>query len=185
MVIGRRIARRKGQHVVALPPEVRDRLEVIPGQWLYFHLGRKGEVVISPNVVRPGGQPPTASLEEALARERAKNARLTAQLAEVAPAARNRAWHELAAKKFSLQMKGLPVLDSINERLRRLEDQLGVRRGPWSYRVTRARPRKVETVAAPVLDSTPLTAREETDERQVAAPLMLPAASMELAHSEV
>jgi len=145
MVIGRRITKRKGQQLVALPPELRERLGVIPGQWLYFHLGRKGEVVISTSAARAGGKPPTAGLEEELAQVRARLALREKQLAESAPAARRQAWLDLAMGKLAIELRGLPVLGAMNDRLRRIEDQLGIRRGPWTYRAQRRRPRDVET----------------------------------------
>jgi hypothetical protein len=167
MVFGRRITKRKGQQLVALPPEVRTRMEVIPGQWLYFHLGRKGEVVLSTSPARAGGQPPTATLEVALSKARARIDELERKLAGGFEAARRDVWNELAASRFRVQLKGVPALDAINDRLRRIEDQLAIRRGPWSYRAKRAAPsrssRPVETVDAPVLS------KEETREQIDAA----------------
>jgi len=155
MVIGRRVSRRKGQRVVALPPEVRERLGVLAGQWLYFHLGRKGEVVVSTSPARAGGKPPTAGLEEELTLARARIDELERERLEAPRAARRAVWFELALQKLSLELKGLPVLDAINDRLRDIEAQLGIRRGPWSYRAKRGRPRKagrpVEVVEAPLL----------------------------------
>jgi hypothetical protein len=148
MVIGRRVARRKGQQLIALPPDVRARMGVIPGQWLYFHLGRKGEVVLSTSPARAGGKPPTAALEEELTRARARIDELERKLAGGFEAARHDAWHELAAARFRVELKGLPILDAINDRLRRIEDALGQRRGPWSYRAKRAG-RPTETAPGP------------------------------------
>jgi len=155
MVIGRRITKRKGQQLVALPPDVRARLGVIPGQWLYFHLGRKGEVVVSTSPARAGGKPPTAALEGELARARARLAELERKLAGDVEAARGAAWMAVALKRLRVELKGLPVLDAINNRLRAIEAQLGIRRGPWTYRPKRGAPsrpkRDVQTVPAPVL----------------------------------
>jgi len=149
MVIGRRVSKRKGQQLVALPPELRARMGVIPGQWLYFHLGRKVEVVLSTSPARAGGQPPTASLETALTHARARTALLERQLANVYPAALRQARNEFLHHKLGVELAKLPVVEAINDRLRRLEDQLGVRRGPWLHRAKRARPRGVETYHLP------------------------------------
>jgi len=155
MVIGRRVSRRKGQRVVALPPEVRERLGVLAGQWLYFHLGRKAEVVVSTSPARAGGKPPTAGLEEELTLARARIEELERERLELPRAARRAAWFELALQNIRLELKGLPVLDAINNRLRDIEAQLGIRRGPWTYRPKRGRhpraARPVEVVEAPVL----------------------------------
>lgn len=140
MVIGRRVSRRKGQQLVALPPELRERLGIIPGQWVYFHLGRKNEVVLSTSPARAGGKPPTASLEAEVAELRARLAQREKQLAETAPAARRQAWLDLAMGKLAVELRGVPVLGAINDRLRRIEAELGIRRGPWRYRAKRARP---------------------------------------------
>src|SRR6266508_1748191 len=129
MVIGRRITKRKGQQLIALPPDVRERLGVIPGQWLYFHLGRKGEVVVSTSPARAGGKPPTAALEEELTRARARIADVERKRAGDVEAARGAAWMAVALKRLRVELKGLPVLDAINDRLRAIEAQLGIRRG--------------------------------------------------------
>ncbi len=155
MVIGRRITKRKGQQLIALPPDVRERLGVIPGQWLYFHLGRKGEVVVSTSPARAGGKPPTAALEEELTRARARIADVERKRAGDVEAARGAAWMAVALKRLRVELKGLPVLDAINDRLRAIEAQLGIRRGPWTYRPKPGAPsrpkRDVQTAAAPVL----------------------------------
>ena len=53
-------------------------------------------------------------------------------------------WNEYrkdeVGRKIHLQLKGVPALDAINERLRRIEDALGTRRGPWRYKVKRGTP---------------------------------------------
>ncbi len=153
MVLGRRVAKRKGQQLIALPPEVRARLGVIPGQWLYFHLGRKGEVVVSTSPARAGGKPPTADLEEQLSRALARIGLLEAKLAEAPETARREAWHDMAGQRLRLTLTDLPVLGVVNDRLRRIEDRLGIRGGAIVDRVPRRRAlvRRVEAAPAPVL----------------------------------
>jgi hypothetical protein len=155
MVIGRRVSKRKGQQLVALPPELRERLGVIPGQWLYFHLGRKGEAVLSTSPARAGGKPPTASLEADLERARARIDQLQRKLV-AQPAALFTEWAtQHAMRRLGVQLSGLPVVEAINDRLRRLEDQLGIRRGPWTYRAKRGPGRAVETQHLPAPPEAP------------------------------
>jgi len=151
MVIGRRVARRKGQQLIALAPEVRARLGVIPGQWLYFHLGRKGEVVLSTSPARAGGQPPTAALENDLRAAREQIAHLEARL---------RGWPlaELRAGAAQGVLQSLKTMEypggSLYEIARALDDiraALKLRRVTPRAPRQRAPVRQVETVDAPVL----------------------------------
>lgn len=63
-------------------------------------------------------------------------------------------------------LKGYPALDAINDRLRDIEAQLGIRRAPWRYRAKRGgpprSPRRVELVDAPVLVAPDGRAGDET-----------------------
>lgn len=155
MVIGRRVGKRKGQHLVALSPEVRARLGVIPGQWLYFHLGRKGEVVLSTSPARAGGKPPTAGLEEQLATAQAVVAELR-QRGE----SRDRAMYAegyALGRQDQAEMDVKPTGKRASELLRhRLRHRTWAARVPEGYvevekAAGRKRARPVEVVEAPVL----------------------------------
>lgn len=176
MVIGRRVSKRKGQQLVALPPELRARMGVIPGQWLYFHLGRKGEVVLSTSPARAGGQPPTASLETALTHARARIALLERQLTNVYPAALRQARNEYLHHKLGVELAKLPVVEAINDRLRRLEDKLGVRRAPWTYRTKRGPGRPVEAQHLPAPPDAPTSTALARVSEDVATPESKPPA---------
>lgn len=153
MVFGRRITRRKGQQLVALPPEVRDRLGVIPGQWLYFHLGRKGECVISTSPARAGGQPPTASLERDLqaARERVAYLEKRIEGGSLATLREGAAQGVLQALKAMDYPGG--TLFEIGRTLDDIRAALGLT--PRLRRARRAREAKrpTETAPAPVLEA--------------------------------
>lgn len=148
MPIPRKPYKHGDSHVVALPREVRDQLNVEPGDHLYFHLVRGGEVVLAATSVREGGRPEGLKLRAQLARAKQ---RIT-ELEEKVRASWEAAWNEFrtqeAARVLKLQVSGLPVLDAINGRLRDIEAQLGIRRGPWHYRPKRGTPR-AETVRGP------------------------------------
>lgn len=151
MVIGRRVARRKGQQLVALPPEVRDRLGVIPGQWLYFHLGRKGECVISTSPHRAGGQPPTASLERDLQAARARVAYLEKRIegGSLATLREGAAQGVLQALRAMDYPGG--TLFEIGRALDDIRAALGLSPRRRRARRVRAPARAVETAPAPVL----------------------------------
>lgn len=135
--------------VVAVPKRVRDHLGVKHAHHLHWHVAGPKEVVLSPNAQRVGGRPSGLALSDELDAARRRIVQLEAQLkaqpAAVLAEARMQEW----MRRLRLEVKGLPVLDAINDRLRRLEDQLGVRRGPWTYRAKRGRERAVETYHLP------------------------------------
>ena len=67
--------------VVALSPGVRDHLRVEPGQAMYWHLTRGGEVVLSKVARRVGGPPEGLALQKELSEARAEIARLRRKVA--------------------------------------------------------------------------------------------------------
>jgi antitoxin component of MazEF toxin-antitoxin module len=139
--------------VVAVPPRVRAHLGLKHAGHLYWHLKGPKEVILTPHPQRVGGKPAGQELAPALDAARRRIVELEAKLAAQPEATLRKFRMQEWLTRFRLEVSGLPEFTAINDRLRRIEDQLGTRRGPWSYRVTRARPRKTEAVPAPVLDA--------------------------------
>jgi hypothetical protein len=127
--------------VIAVPQRVRDHLGVKHARHLHWHLAGPKEVVLSPHAQRVGGKPPGLDIADDLDAAKRRiiqlEAQLKAQPAAVLAEARMQEW----MRRLRLEVRGLPAIEAINERLRRIEDQLGTRRGPWSYRVKRGSPR--------------------------------------------
>jgi hypothetical protein len=57
MKLDRRIVGRKRQLLLPVPPEVRDHLSVIAGAQVWWHIGRKGQAVITMTGRSRGGRP--------------------------------------------------------------------------------------------------------------------------------
>jgi len=127
--------------VIAVPQRVREHLGVKHAHHLHWHLTGPKEVVLSPRAQRVGGKPPGLDIAEDLDAAKRRiiqlEAQLKAQPAAVLAEARMQEW----MRRLRLEIRGLPAIEAINERLRRIEDQLGTRRGPWAYRVKRGSPR--------------------------------------------
>jgi hypothetical protein len=151
----RHVVARKDQMLVALPAEVRRHLSLAKGAQVWWHITRKGDVSLTASPRGPSGRPSPAQVCESCGRYRAEIERVQRKLSEQEPAARRRAWFEMAQQKLRLELTGLPVMGALNDRLRRIEEQLArlVGRAPY-MRSQRAHPvRKVERAPAPVLSS--------------------------------
>ena len=148
MVVSRHVVQRGGQTLVSIPKEVRKRLGLRPRALVYWHLTRGGEAILSPKPVRKGGRPPDVRLQDELTAALAENDRLRGELRELPGKIQAQAWRHRAMQHLAVELNGLPVLEVMNERLGRIEAELGVRRGPWKYRAKRARPR-TEVVPGP------------------------------------
>lgn len=68
MKIERHVVARKNQFLVALPAEVRDHLSLVPAAKVYWHVGRKGQVILTVSGRSRGGRP--AKDEDCLACKR-------------------------------------------------------------------------------------------------------------------
>ena len=150
--------------VVALPRSVREHLGVEPGDHVYFHAVRGGEVVLAATSERRGGRPEGL----ALVRQLAKAKQRIRSLEERVRVIREAAWNEFraaeAGRVVKLHLSGVPELNAIHEQLRDISAQLGLRSRPrWSRR-PRGR-RRVETVPGP--DSVPLPGAPSSPSAQV------------------
>lgn len=144
----RRVYRVGHSWLLALPRWARERLDCIAGGVIYLHDEGRDEIVVSALPVRPGGRPSGLKL----ARELAEAKRLIAELHTQRGITRDALFAEWDAqrqtRRIRVELEGVPALGAINERLARIEDHLGYRRGPWNYRPKRGRPR-VQTSPGP------------------------------------
>jgi len=153
----RSIRERGGQVLVAIPALVWRRLKLTPGRPVWWHLAGKGEAILSVTERRRGGRPrvedicPHCELRE---KELTKLRALVQTGGAVDTRVSFNQGYQAALKHG---LRGLPALDAINDRLRRIEDLVGTRRGPWSYKVKRGggRYRKIEDSPAPILSPPP------------------------------
>lgn len=133
----RRVYRLGHSWVLSLPHWARRRLECLAGGAVYLHDEGRDEFVLSPVPVRVGGRPSTIKLQQDLAAAK----RLIAELQEQRQVNREAIWNEFrqseVMRQLRIELKGVPAVEAINNRLRRIEDLLGTRRGPWSYRAKR------------------------------------------------
>jgi hypothetical protein len=134
MVIARRVVKQKAQLLIAIPPEYRRQLRAAPGAVLYWHPHRDGEAVVSVKHARKGGKAPHPVKSAAVAALEAEVTRLEKRLEQQ----RSSIWNEYASQEYMrrlhIELKGIPELTVINDRLRRIEEQLGMR---WPLRLRR------------------------------------------------
>lgn len=153
MRIARHVVERSKQLLVPIPRQVRDHLGLVGTAEVWWHVVRKGEVALTVTGRRSRGRPMEGADCTACAGYRDEIARLQQRL-QAAPERSLRQFRmQEWLSRLRLELRGMPVLDTINERLRRIEDQLGSRQGPWRYRAKRGASRRTDTVAAPVLDA--------------------------------
>jgi len=148
MRIDRRVMRRKDQYLLTMPAEIRHHLGVVAGARVWWHTGQKGMAAVTNTgrVVR--GRLKLDADCPSCQHYRQEITALRAKLPAQRQSAWQDAWRHYVLKKLSVEMKGLPVIESINNRLRGIEyrmEELAGRRPP-------ARPRRGRAALAAVED---------------------------------
>lgn len=155
MRVARHVVERSRQLLVPVPPLVRDHLGLVGTTEVWWHIVKKGEAALTVTGYRARGRQLRNAECPSCAAYRVKVEELQKRLRSAPERAMRQFRMQEWLTRFRLELRGLPVLEAINDRLRRLEDQLGVRRGPWAYRAKRGRGRAVETFHLPEPPATP------------------------------
>jgi hypothetical protein len=124
MRIDRRVVRRKDQYLIPIPAEIRHQLGLVAGARIWWHTGQKGMAAVTNTgrVVR--GRLKLDADCPSCAGYRKEIASLRAKLPAQRQSAWTDAWRHYAMKELSVNLKGLPVIEAINERLRDIQDRL-------------------------------------------------------------
>lgn len=168
----RHVVQRSKQLLVPVPPQVRDHLGLVGTAEVFWHVVRKGEVSLTVTGYRSRGRPMRGADCPSCAAYRVKVGELQKRLQAAPESALRRFRMQEWLTRLRLELRGLPILEAINDRLRRIEDQLGTRRGPWDYRAKRRRSRGIETyhVPAPPELSAPASPPATSDAAATAEP---------------
>ncbi len=156
-VIPRAVRRRRGQWLIPLPARARAHLGIIEERPVFWHVRRRGELVLSLSSTRTGGHPLALDLGRQLQAREREIERLRAQLA-AKPLA------EVRQQEAQLVLQAARMTIPLGNRLAAVEGQLRelVARLALTPRRRRApgprspRPGRVtEVVTAPLLSSSP------------------------------
>jgi hypothetical protein len=134
----RRVYLRGNSWVVPVPRPVRDHLRILHGGHLYWHVGPKGEAMVTVGPRRIGGKPPGLSLERDLDAARKEIERLRRKAQARPQALLQEDAYAVAQKVAGLLMTQLVKLDSIDALLKDVHTRL-------PYRRLAPRPRRVVT----------------------------------------
>jgi len=127
MRIDRRVVRRKDQYLLALPAQVRKHLGAIGGSRLWWHIAQKGAVAVSNSGKVLRGRLKLDADCPSCEGYRRELARLQAKLQSQPQRIWNQFRGQEALRKIHLELTGYPAIDAINDRLRAIEELLGVR----------------------------------------------------------
>lgn len=149
MLIPRKSQERGGQVLVSLPAAVRHHLAVYGVAQIYWHVRVKGEVTLTTTPTRRGGQRAGTAGCPGCADRDEEIRKLTARLGTASAMTAGHAFNQGYEQALKHVMPLRAFLDGLRGDVSRVLAHVG---GP-----RRAPRRRVETVAAPVLDAAPVS----------------------------